>query len=43
MSWNKACKLDDITHEGAIRFDDGNRTYTIYRAPDDSVYCTAGL
>jgi 3-phenylpropionate/trans-cinnamate dioxygenase ferredoxin component len=43
MSWISACRLDDIEQEGAMRFDHGNRTYTIYRGPDDSVYCTAGL
>ncbi len=43
MTWVSACKLDDIEQEGAIRFDHGGRTYAIYRGPDDSVYCTAGL
>ena len=43
MSWITACKLEDIEQEGAMRFDHGSRTYAIYRGPDDSVYCTAGL
>lgn len=43
MTWVAACRLDDIEPEGVIRFDYGNQTYAIYRAPDDSVYCTAGL
>lgn len=43
MTWVSVCKLDDIEQEGAIRFDHGGRTYAIYRGPDDSVYCTAGL
>ncbi len=43
MTWITACTLDDIEQEGAIRFDHAGRTYAIFRAPDDSVYCTAGL
>ncbi len=43
MNWVSVCKLDAIEQEGAIRFDHEGRTYAIYRAPDDSVYCTAGL
>lgn len=43
ITWITACTLDDIEQEGAIRFDHAGRTYAIFRAPDDSVYCTAGL
>ena len=43
MTWITAATLDDIEQEGAIRFDHAGRTYAIFRAPDDSVYCTAGL
>jgi len=43
MSWVSACKFEDIEQEGAIRFDHEGRTYAIYRGPDDSIYCTAGL
>lgn len=43
MTWVSACKLEDIEQEGVIRFDHGGRTYAIYRGPDDSVFCTAGL
>jgi 3-phenylpropionate/trans-cinnamate dioxygenase ferredoxin subunit len=43
MNWVSVCKLDAIEQEGAIRFDHEGRTYAIYRGPDDSVYCTAGL
>jgi len=43
MIWVFACQLEDIEQEGAIRFDHGGRSYAIYRGPDDSVYCTAGL
>ena len=43
MTWTIACNLDDIEPEGAIRFDHAGRSYAIFRAPDDSVYCTTGL
>lgn len=43
MTWIPVGKLGEIEKEGAIRFDHSGRTYAIYRGPDDSVYCTAGL
>ncbi|MFK0333765.1 MocE family 2Fe-2S type ferredoxin [Rhizobium sp. NPDC090275] len=43
MNWVNVCELDKIEQEGAFRFDHSNRTYAVYRGPDDSVYCTAGL
>jgi 3-phenylpropionate/trans-cinnamate dioxygenase ferredoxin subunit len=43
MSWISVCRLDAVEQEGAIRFDHLGRTYAVYRALDDSVYCTAGL
>jgi 3-phenylpropionate/trans-cinnamate dioxygenase ferredoxin component len=42
-TWITACRLDDIEQEGALRFDHGAKTFAIYRAPDDSVWCTDGL
>ena len=42
-TWITACRLDDIEQEGALRFDHGSKTFAIYRAPDDSVWCTDGL
>lgn len=41
--WTSACRLDDIEPEGAVRFNHQGRSYAIYRAPDDTVWCTAGL
>ena len=43
MTWITACQLDDIEQEGALRFDHGTKTFALYRAPDDSVWCTDGL
>lgn len=41
--WVRACARDDIDTEDLIRFDHGDRTFAIYRSPDDEFYCTDGL
>ncbi len=41
--WTDVCDLDEIDAEDVIRFDHGGRTFAVYRAPDDAVFCTAGL
>jgi len=38
-----ACAEDEIDAEDVIRFDHGERTFAIYRSPDDAYYCTDGL
>ena len=43
MSWVTACAADDIEAEDVIRFDHGDRTYAVYRSPDDGYYATDGL
>jgi MocE subfamily Rieske [2Fe-2S] domain protein len=42
-TWVKVGPLDDIEAEDVIRFDHGERTFAVYRAPDDAVFCTDGL
>jgi 3-phenylpropionate/trans-cinnamate dioxygenase ferredoxin subunit len=42
-TWTKACRFDEIESEDLIRFDHKGRTFVIYRAPDDEVFCTDGL
>lgn len=42
-NWIKACKVDDIEPEDVVRFDHGDRTFAIYRSPDDKFYATDGL
>ena len=42
-TWTRACATDDIEIEDLIRFDHGDRTFAIYRSPDDAFYCTDGL
>lgn len=41
--WVDACDADEIDAEDVIRFDHGDRTFAIYRSPDNSYYCTDGL
>lgn len=41
--WIDACATGDIEEEDLIRFDHGDRTFAIYRSPDDEYYCTDGL
>ncbi len=40
--WVDACAADDIEAEDVIRFDHGERTFAIYRSPDDAYYATDG-
>ena len=42
-NWVDACAADDIEEEDLIRFDLGERTFVIYRSPDDEFYATDGL
>ncbi len=42
-NWIDACATDDIEAEDVMRFDHGDRTFAIYRSPDDGYYCTDGL
>ncbi len=43
MGWVDACAADDIDEEDVIRFDHGERTFAVYRSPDDKYYATDGL
>jgi len=42
-NWIRACAVDDVESEDLIRFDHGDRTFAIYRSPDDEFFCTDGL
>lgn len=42
-NWTRACACDDIETEDLIRYDNGERTFAIYRSPTDEFYCTDGL
>lgn len=41
--WIEACGAGDIDAEDVLRFDHGERTFAIYRSPDDSYFATDGL
>jgi len=41
--WVAACAPGDIGIEDVRRFDHGDRTFAIYRGPDDAFYATDGL
>jgi 3-phenylpropionate/trans-cinnamate dioxygenase ferredoxin subunit len=41
--WIEACAVGDIDQEDVIRFDHGERTFAIYRSPNDDYFATDGL
>jgi len=41
--WIEACGAGDVENEDLTRFDQGGRTFVIYRSPDDEYFCTDGL
>ncbi len=42
-NWIRACNTNDIELEDLIRFDHNNRTFAIYRSPENEFFCTDGL
>ena len=42
-NWVEACSQGDIDAEDVIKFDHGDRTFCIYRSPDDRYFATDGL
>ena len=42
-TWIEACGVDEIDAEDVIRFDNGGKTYAVYRSPDDEYFVTDGL
>ena len=38
--WVRACAAGDIDNEDLVRFDHGDRSYAVYRSPDDEYFCT---
>jgi 3-phenylpropionate/trans-cinnamate dioxygenase ferredoxin subunit len=41
--WIAACPADSIDPEDVVRFDFAERTFAIYRSPDDGYFATDGL
>lgn len=42
-NWVRACGANDVEAEDLVRFDYGDRTFAVYRSPDDEYFCTEGL
>lgn len=42
-SWVRACGANDVEPEDLVRLDHGDRTFAVYRSPDDEYFCTDGL
>ncbi len=42
-NWVRACDANDVEAEDLVRFDHGDRTFAVYRSPDDEYFCTDGL
>ena len=43
MAWVRACAADEIDGEDVTRFDHGDRTFAVYRSPNDAFFATDGL
>jgi 3-phenylpropionate/trans-cinnamate dioxygenase ferredoxin subunit len=41
--WIEACAADDVDAEDVIRFDHGERSFAIYRSPEDGYFATDGF
>ncbi|MFQ5971836.1 MAG: MocE family 2Fe-2S type ferredoxin [Alphaproteobacteria bacterium] len=42
-NWIRACGAEEVDEEDVIRFDHGDRTFAIYRSPDNGYFATDGL
>ncbi len=40
MAWVEACDAGAVDREDLIRFDHGDRSFAIYRSPDDQYFAT---
>lgn len=43
LTWHKVGDADEIDQEDVIPFELGERTFAIYRSPDDAYYATDGI
>ncbi|TAN01551.1 MAG: Rieske family ferredoxin [Rhizobiaceae bacterium] len=41
--WVAACDEGEIDEEDVIRFDHGDRTFAVYRSPEDEYFATDGF
>lgn len=40
--WVAACRVEEVELEDVSRFDHGDRTFCVYRSPEDQFYATDG-
>jgi len=43
QGWIDACAADEIDEDDVVRFDNGGRTFAVYRTDDDRYFATDGL
>jgi 3-phenylpropionate/trans-cinnamate dioxygenase ferredoxin subunit len=43
QGWVDACAANDVDEEDVVRFDNGGRSFAIYRTDDDRYFATDGL
>jgi len=43
MAWLEVCAASAIDEEDVMRFDQGDKTFAVYRGMDDDYYATDGL
>lgn len=43
MAWTTVCGVNEVDKEDVLRFDHGDATYAIYRAPDGAFFASDGL
>jgi len=43
MAWLEVCAVGAIDEEDVMRFDQGSRTFAVYRGTEDDYYATDGL
>jgi 3-phenylpropionate/trans-cinnamate dioxygenase ferredoxin subunit len=41
-TWVTVCSADDIEQEDVLRYDHGDRSFAVYRSPDDRYFATDG-
>lgn len=42
-TWLDVCLADDLEPDDVVRFDNGDRTFAVYRTADDRYFATDGL
>lgn len=43
LNWIEVCSAGELDTEEILRFDYENKTYAVFKSPDEKYYCTDGL